>query len=258
MKTAVSNIAWPAEMDTEMLAYIRSLGFEGLEVAPTRLFPDAPYEKTEEAGAYAAALYEQYHLRVCSMQSILFGVTQNFFVSEEERKFLDGYLRRAIDFAGTIGCGNLVFGCPKNRIIQDAGQYGIAVEFFRSLGEYAATRGTVLSVEPNPVIYGTNFLNTTAEAFRFVREVAHPGCMVNVDMGTMIYNEEPFVVLEQNAKWIRHIHLSEPNLVPIRPRELHKQLKSLPYDGYLSLEMKNTGDAGTVRAALDYLRGVAV
>jgi len=256
MKLSVSNIAWPAEYDDEMLEFIQSLGFIGLEVAPTRLFLESPYDKLDFARVYAADLYSHHNLLVSSIQSVLFGIKQNFFLSDADRLFLVSYIHKAIDFAQALGCGNIVFGCPKNRVIQSMDQYGIAVDFFRELGEYAISRDTVLAIEPNPVIYGANFINTTAEAFSFVNNVNCPGCRVNVDLGTMIYNGEPLSILEQNVDLIHHIHLSEPNLVPIQPRELHKQLCRLSYNGYLSLEMKDPKDIGAVREALIYMRGV--
>jgi len=257
MKLSASNIAWPFEQDGEMLALLKSLRFDGLEIAPTRLFPEAPYTHSDQAQSYAAKLLEQYGLRVSSMQSILFGITQNLFGSKDDRAFLRDYLFQAIDFAKGLGCDNLVFGCPKNRIMGDKSQYGMAVEFFSGLGEYAVQQNTVLSIEAVPVIYGANFLNITAEACAFVRDVGHPGCMVNADTGTMVYNDEPFSVLERNADLIHHIHLSEPNLAPIHQREWHKRLRELPFEGYLSLEMRNTERLEDVQDALAYLREVA-
>lgn len=64
-----------------------------------------------------------------------------------------------MDFANAIGCGNMVFGCPKNRVIDHESDEHIAIEFFRLLGDYAKKCNTVLAIEPNTVIYGTNFLN---------------------------------------------------------------------------------------------------
>lgn len=259
MKLAASNIAWGAEQDGEMLELLRTLGFCGLEIAPTRVFPEAPYDKLVQARDYAGKLHEQYGLRVASMQSILFGVGQNLFAAREERAFLLDYLRKAIDFAQALGCANLVFGCPKNRNMAMPGQPGqrdIALGFFTELAEYAAARGTVIAMEPNPVIYGTNFLNTTEEAFAFVREVNHAGCKVNIDTGTMIYNGEDAALLEANAAWVHHIHISEPNLAPIERRALHEALFELPCSGYVSLEMKRPDHIETVKEALWYIQSL--
>ena len=44
MKLAVSNIGWSAEQDEAVFALMKEYGFDGLEIAPTRIFTDAPYE----------------------------------------------------------------------------------------------------------------------------------------------------------------------------------------------------------------------
>ena len=51
MKLSVSNIAWSPERDETVLILLKKHGFSGVEIAPTRLFPEAPYDKIEEAKA---------------------------------------------------------------------------------------------------------------------------------------------------------------------------------------------------------------
>ena len=43
-KLAASNIGWTAAQDETVWQWMKDLGYSGLEIAPTRLFPDAPYE----------------------------------------------------------------------------------------------------------------------------------------------------------------------------------------------------------------------
>ena len=69
---------------------------------------------------------------------------KRFLVSEEERKILVDYTKKAIDFANRISCKNLVFGCPKNRVSKNENNNDIAISFFRELGEYAKLKNTVL------------------------------------------------------------------------------------------------------------------
>ena len=42
MNLSISNIAWKAEYDSEMYKYLETTGFNGLEIAPTRIFPENP------------------------------------------------------------------------------------------------------------------------------------------------------------------------------------------------------------------------
>ena len=41
---AISNIAWQKDEDETVYAAMQQAGFTGLELAPTRIFSEAPYE----------------------------------------------------------------------------------------------------------------------------------------------------------------------------------------------------------------------
>ena len=136
-----------------MYAYLQEVGFAGLEIAPTLIFPDSPYDKLVEAKEWASLLQEKYGLVVPSMQSIWYGHTEKIFVSKENRQILINYTKKAIDFAEAIGCKNLVFGNPKNRDTEDvAAVMPTAIDFFKVIGDYALEHNTVVALEPNPTI----------------------------------------------------------------------------------------------------------
>ena len=42
-KLSASNIGWDKKDDPRVIARMKELGYQGLEIAPTRLFPDTPY-----------------------------------------------------------------------------------------------------------------------------------------------------------------------------------------------------------------------
>jgi sugar phosphate isomerase/epimerase len=260
MKLSISNIAWSAEQDEQMYRFLGEMGYSGIEIAPTRIFSEDPYGKISEARAFAQMLKETHHLEVPSMQSIWFGRTERIFGSEEERGILLAYTKKAVDFAAAVRCKNLVFGCPKNRVISDRGQYPVAVRFFSELGEYAKEKGTVIAIEPNPPIYQTNFINTTREAIALVEDVGSEGLMVNIDIGTVIENGEDLDVMAGRLDRVSHIHISEPFLARIAERELHKRLFSLldseGYEKYISIEMKNLGNLDEVQQTMRYVKEV--
>ena len=41
MNLSISNIGWPAELDSQVYALMKKHGYSGLEIAPTRIFPAA-------------------------------------------------------------------------------------------------------------------------------------------------------------------------------------------------------------------------
>lgn len=256
MKRAISNIAWTKENDEVVYPFLQKRGFTGLEIAPTRLFPEKPYDHLPQAKVYAQRIREEYGLHIPSMQSIWYGVSESIWGSDADRSKLIDYTKKAVDFAKVIGCENLVFGCPKNRIIPARVDLSIAEHFFATIAEYAHAQRTFIALEPNPPYYNTNFINTTAEAFAFCRRLSVPGLAVNVDLGTCIHYNEGVGFLSQNADLIHHLHISEPLLAPIMKRELHKELQQLPYAGYFSIEMANKNDLALVKQAVDYIAGV--
>lgn len=253
MNLAISNIAWSAEHDEEMYTFLQASGFTGLEIAPTRIFPDSPYKKLSQAKQFSEALYCKYGLNVCSMQSIWYGMTQNIFGTDEDRAFLLDYTKQAVDFAEVVGCRNLVFGCPQNRVIHSDDFLPLAYEFFNNIAHYAAGHHTVIALEPNPPYYNTNFINTIGEAFDFCRQINNPGLTVNVDLGTSIHYGDSIDFLNDNIDIVSHIHISEPMLAPIQKRDLHLQLKKLHYDRYFSIEMGNKNDIGLLKDTINYI-----
>lgn len=257
MKLSISNIAWTSKDDEEMYKHMSDSSFNGLEIAPTRIFTENPYEKLDFAKIFSEEIKTKHNLQVSSMQSILFGKEERIFGSKNERNLLINYTKTAIDFASMIDCHNLVFGSPKNRIIENHEQLPIAVEFFKELGDYAFQKNTIISIEPNPKIYGTNFINTTDEAFELVKKVNNSGFKVNIDLGTVIQNKENIKIIIDNIHLVNHIHISEPNLTVIKKRSIHKELayelKNIGYDKYVSIEMKNTGNINDVKQTIKYI-----
>ena len=262
MKYSISNIAWGAENDKEMYVFLKEQGMDGIEIAPTRLFVN-PYDNLELAHEYAWMLKNKYGLEVSSMQSIWYGVKESIFGSEEDRKHLVEYTKKAILFAESMGIKNLVFGCPRNRNMPEGDEkqhMETAKAFFKELGDFALEHNTVLALEPNPVIYNTNFMNYTKDACEFVKQVGSEGLKVNIDMGTMIYNKENPHLVKTYKNLVNHIHISAPNLAVISQcaeyKTLKKVLSKIEYEGYLSVEMGNCNDIEKVKQAVFFLKEV--
>lgn len=260
MKLSISNIAWNDDVDEKIYGWMKNYHFSGLEIAPTRIFPERPYDRAIEAATWAAKMKTQYGFTIASMQSIWFGRTERIFADQKERKILTEYTKKAIEFAEAVGCKNLVFGCPKNRNITKAEDADIAVGFFRELGEFAKKHDTVIGMEANPTIYNTNFVNDTKSAIDLIKEVNSDGFLLNLDLGTMVQNKEKIEELQGKVSLINHVHISEPWLKPIEKREMHKELKKLleaeKYAGYISIEMEKVEDIDVLKEKMEYVRSI--
>lgn len=260
MKLSISNIAWKSDFDNEIYLYLKNKGFQGIEIAPSRIVGEQPYSKIPEAKRYANYLKERFGLETCSMQSIWYGKKEKLFGTEEERKILLEYTKKAIEFAEAINCKNLVFGCPANRYLPEGTDEKIAYDFFEELGNYAKTHHVIIAIEANPVLYHTNYINTTKEAFDFVKNLKNEGILVNIDFGTILYNQENLKWISSEISFIHHIHISEPELKTIKKRECHKELaeilKKADYKNYISIEMKDSNEIEIVKDTIDYIQEV--
>lgn len=259
MNLSISNIGWVSEQDETVYRLMKEYGYKGLEIAPTRIFEKRPYDRLEEAEGWSKEIREKYDFVITSMQSIWFGKQEKIFGTEEERSILTEYTKKAIDFAAAINCKNLVFGCPRNRNLPKDVDAESAVPFFRELGEYALSKETVIGMEANPPIYNTNYINDTSSALELIRKVNSKGFRLNLDLGTMIQNEENAGELVGNVKWINHVHISEPGLKPVKERTLHQEviqiLREENYKGFLSIEMGKTEEIKEIDRCLQYLAG---
>lgn len=260
MRFAISNIAWEAKDDPYMMKVLPEHGVQALEIAPTRIFPETPYHRLPEAGEYAEKLFADTGMPICSMQSIWYRRSESIFGDENEVEALIEYTREAVLFAEKIGCTNLVFGCPKNRIVPDGMSPDDAMPFFRTIGEIAEEHGAVIALEAVPVTYGTNFLNLNSDMFEFVKRVDCEGLRMNLDFGTMLVNGEDPGDIARYVPYVHHVHISEDALTPVQKREAHKvfirALKDAGYSRYVSIEMRNQGDPEKVLEIVDYVHGV--
>jgi len=261
LKLSISNIGWDKADDSYMYDYLVDSGFSGIEIAPTRVIEENPYDHLDEAFSFKKLMDEK-GLIVSSMQSIWFKKDERIFYDEAERKAITEYTKKAIDFAKVLDCKNLVFGCPRNRSYEELADIENGLSFFNEVADYAKENGTCFSLEPNPAIYNTNFINYTKDAFDFVRKIGNDGFKVNVDFGTIVQNDEDISYVAKHVSLINHVHISEPYLNRIEKREKHNDLASIlkgaNYDGFVSIEMKNLGDLQIIKDTIDYIKGVFV
>ena len=260
MKLSISNIGWSGENDLVVYQMMKDMGFKGLEIAPTRIFPENPYDRLGEADKWSKDIKKKYGFAIPSMQSIWYGRSEKIFGSEEDRSALIAYTKKAIVFAETIGCGNLVFGCRRNRSIPDDGDIEIAISFFKEIGDYAYEHHTVVAMEANPPIYNTNYINETKSAIALIEKVESDGFKLNLDIGTMIANEEDVSVLYGKECLINHVHVSEPGLKTIERRLLHRTLFKLltdyGYEGFVSIEVGNQKSVAALAKMMKYTQEI--
>jgi len=246
MDLCISNIAWEADQNEEVYSLMQKYWFTGLEIAPKKVWKNFPLVNEKESVLFLQAL-KKYGISPAAMQGLHFWTQDLFlFKTEDERHNLLEYTKSCLGHWAKIWIKSFIFWSPKNRIIPDhmneQDSHIIAQDFFNNLWDYAQSLWVYVCIEPNPEIYGWNFLLTTQEALKFVVELSHPHIKLHADLGTMIENNEDLSSIETVISYISHFHISEPYLELIQKRENHAALfQSLKhFNGYISVEMKAT------------------
>ena len=86
-----------------------------------------------------------------------------------------------------------------------------AVAAFREISDYAAPRGVMIAVE-NVTIMQTNFINTMAEARRFVELTDRPNFKAMIDVFHLnIEEKDIYQAIRANADINIHVHLCDNN-----------------------------------------------
>jgi len=261
MRLAVSNIAWNDADEPTVFTLLRQRGVTGIEVAPTRLWPD--WSGATPAAARAAhARYADEGFDVPSFQAILFG-KPDLSLFGDALAFVD-HISRVADLAAEFGARRLVYGAPKSRdrgALSEAEAVARAVEVFHLAAAACTARNTMLCIEPNPPAYGCNFVTNSSEGLALVRAVDAPGFGLHLDTAGMVMaGEDPLAALIAARSHLHHIHASEPQLAPLAPASIDharigRTLRRIGYDGWVAVEMRRADDAVPALArAVDHAR----
>jgi D-psicose/D-tagatose/L-ribulose 3-epimerase len=266
MRLAVSNIAWPEAQDDLALSMLAGHGVDGVEVAPTRLWPNWSGMSLSSAREAKQRL-RQRGFAVPAMQSLLFGRAELALFGESARRdALACHLEALFPIARELGARALVFGSPKNRDrgdLDERAAFAVAVDFFRKVAISANQHDVVLCIEPNPPQYGANFVTGWREALTLVQAVGTSGFGLHLDSGCIHMNgDDPCVAIRTCGAAIEHFHVSEPHLAGFAsPLVDHagvaRALADIGYRNWISIEMRSTeASMPALETALRFVQGV--
>lgn len=247
MRLAISNIAWAADQEAAAADLLVELGVEGVEVAPTRVWPHPLEVSDADLRAYRG-FWERRGIAIVALQALLFEKPGlRIFQDAREREEAIEYLSGIIRLAGQLGARALVFGSPKNRRVDSLPGETVrplALDFFGRLAEVAAKHSCVFCIEPNPACYGCDYVTHARDGLELVRQVHHPSFGLHLDAAGMSLSADPVEeVFRQARGWWHHFHISEPFLAPVgegsTPHGVFaERLRACRYDGWTSIEMK--------------------
>ncbi len=228
-----------AEQDLPLLDKCKRMGFDAVEIIPFDVdrFPAA---KVRRAAADLGLTI-----------NMGFGMPLEYNIISPDpavRKAGLEFSRKLIDvcnqagarlFGGMIYCG-WGYLTGKARTQQE---WDWAVEGYRQIAAYAleTSRDLILAIEPVNR-FESHFINTAADAVKFVQAVGQPNVRVHLDTFHMIREEDDFVrAVETVGSLLGYVHACEnqrgipgTGLVPWLP--FFKALRKVGYDGCVTIE----------------------
>lgn len=218
LRLSVSNIAWDVLEDVKVANFLSENQITAIDVAPSKYFSDVDVPSVAEVSR-VREFWASFGIEIVGMQSLLFGTQGLNIFDAATHEALFRALERVASIASGLGAKALVFGSPKARDSSGLSvleAQSLAREFFSRLGDVGLKQGVCFCLEPNPRIYGCNFITHSLEAAHFVRTLNHPGIKMQLDTGTVITNNEDFeseIPLYRDL--VGHIHLSTTHLAAI-------------------------------------------
>ena len=263
----VSNIAWRDGADSAFLLMVANAGFDGIDVAPTKVWPE--WQIPEDLGESFRFKLESYGLSAVGMQSLFFGAGPlNLFAQDiQDVQAFMSHMKRLAAIAKTTGVSRVVFGAPANR---DPGNlekdiaWQLAGDRLCAIGDYYESCGIQLCMEPVPAALGGKFLRSTEETVAFLNTINHKAVRLNLDTA-VLFSEAADITrtIAECAELIGHVHASEPGLGSFgEPQVDHATvsdaLRSIGYSGAVAIEMaaRPSFESSNLSRALDYVGSI--
>lgn len=242
MKFCISNLAWNHNEESKILNLIKDK-IKFLEYSPSLLVKDFQSKKNI---LKIKKIWKKRNISLYSMQSILYN-TKNTYIygSKVQRKNFYNEVKKKIILAKNLDTKVIVFGSPKNKktfgkkkVILDK----LSLEMFRKIALVSKKNKIIFCVEANPQIYGTKYLTHTIDAINLAKKINNPFFKVNLDLGTIISNNENIDFLLGNyLNYFGHAQISSPYLTNLlRYKKFIKifirKLKKYKYKKTVSIE----------------------
>jgi sugar phosphate isomerase/epimerase len=270
MKCSLFNIAWEKEQDEYIAELLQEYEFTGIELAPAKVWSNPIDVSLSEAAEYKK-FWVKRGASISSLCSLFYPHHElNLFQGTQIQKKMLAYFKHICDLAYWLGAEKMVFGSPQSRTypvkIRDKVD-DIAIDFFSKMAQLAGQRDLVLCIEPIPLQYGTNFINSTNEAIKLIEDVNSPFLRLHLDSGAMTVNQENIELAFSKAlPFLEHFHISEDFLAEIGSGTVDHQLfarllQKHNYSKWQVIEMRpdsQSDNIGQIKRSLQYVKKVYI
>lgn len=266
MKFAVCNELFEGWDFDRVCRFVKSAGYDGIEVAPFTLAPRITDLSTGQIAALRGQA-DDAGVEILGLHWLL-AKTEGMHLTSpdpEVRNGLSAYLVALARACRGLGGHLMVFGSPKQRSLTagvDPGQaFAWAADLFRGVMPAVSDLGVTICMEPLSTAE-TDFITTCEDGARLVEAVGHPNFVLHLDVKAM--SSEPTPVPDLVATYgsvAGHFHANDANLrgpgfgdtdfVPI-----FRALRASGYDKWVSVEVFDyTPDAQTIATrSIEYMQ----
>ena len=266
MKFAICNEIFKDWKIEDIMAFAAKTGYDAVEIAP---FTIANYvtdiSAAERQRIRTAAA--QHRIAISGIHWVLVQAEGMYLHHRdpEVRKRSARYLCELANFCADLGGNIIVVGSPKQRNVPEGvtpqQAWDWARETFSPAIQRAQNLGVTICLEPLAPTE-TNFINSAAEAIRFVRSFNSPAFKIILDVKAMSSESKPIPqIIQESWPYFAYFHANDKNLkgpgfgeVDFKP--IAAALREVGYDGYVSVEVFNFDEGPEVIAtkSLEYLK----
>ena len=266
MRFAICNEIFQGWKVEDGMSFARRAGYDAIEIAPFTLanyvtdISKKERQRIREAAGQTGIAISGIHWVLAKAEGMHL-THPDPAVRERTAK----YFCELVDFCADLGGHIIVVGSPKQRSLMEgvtpAQAWEWAGETFKSAVGHALTRGVTLCLEPLAPAE-TDFINTAADAIRFVDQFRSASFKIILDVKAMCSEAKPIPqIIAESWPHFAYFHANDKNLkgpgfgdVDFKP--IAAALKRVGYQGYVSVEVFNFDEGPEVIAtkSLEYLK----
>jgi len=266
MRFAICNEIFKGWKIEEIFAYAAKIGYAGVEIAPFTLADSVAEiqagrrKEIREAAARSNIAITGIHWVLVKPDGLYINHTDAAVRERTAKYFCD-----LVDFCADLGGRIMVVGSPKQRSLLPGLSFeqgaSWAADTFRPAVKLAEKRGVTICFEPLAPTE-TNFINTAADAIRFVQRVPSPNFKIILDVKAMSSEGKPIPqIIQESCPHFAYFHANDKNLKGPGFGEIDFQpiaavLNKIGYNGFVSVEVFNFDEGPEIIAtqSLEYLK----
>ena len=267
MRLAFSNLALPAFDHLNLLPELRTLGIEGLEIAPDHTWPHPDFGEgfsAQQVGRFSDAA-QSAELKIIGLHALLGGRPElGIFEDTETRHHTVEHLVHLSQVCRDLGGRTLILDARWARSIPTREAWLQCRAFLERLLPRIEDHGTVLCFAPLAPSEG-DFCRLARECLMLANALDHSSFGLHLAAAALAANGETgHQHFAARRGRLDHVHIDEPGLVPlgfsgaVDHPDMRRHLSAISYDGWLSIVQRHDSVVPAHEAILAAVRGFNV